>query len=403
MTSSRSILLLFAAMSIAGCGTLGIGRKDTDAPSRIALSLYAAADVNPNPDALTPDTSATPMQTAELAAVTVDPQAQEGPYLVNLTGGSKAELAEKMHALLDYLQEPEGGAEATKPSLQITHAANAPKAAGPTAPAQPAPAANSSPRIGAPSTIGAVTGGAVAATALAPAIAPNAGTAGKVAIGVAGAAGGAWAASSLTAPAATPDSDATVAPVESPVAATPDAKGVPATAPRSKPSDLPVPLRGGIERRTATFTVPTSKTPALGQYADGPSGLTSTQDAPVGKNVATPISFKILQLKDDSVFLNADQDLLRKDLKKALGSTYVDDDDYVLQPGQFKYVESKKIDKNTRYVAVLANFHDQSNATWKRALRIEAGGFQYSLLVIFNNIEVGMVDESHPQPPRKKS
>ncbi|ULU26656.1 type VI secretion system lipoprotein TssJ [Dyella terrae] len=117
----------------------------------------------------------------------------------------------------------------------------------------------------------------------------------------------------------------------------------------------------------------------------------------------TPIAFKILQLKDDSVFLNADHDLLIKDLKKTLGSTYVDDDDYVLQPGQFKYVEFKKIDKNTRYIAVLANFHDQTSAIWKQVMRVESGGHKYSVLVLLQNMDVGMVDESYRQPPRNKS
>ncbi|ULU26655.1 hypothetical protein [Dyella terrae] len=120
----RASALLLAAMSAASCSTLGFHQKDADAPTQVALSLYAAPNVNPNPDTLPPDTAASAMQTPEMTAVTVDTQAKEGPYLVNLAGTSKAELAEKMKALLDYLQSPDEGKPTPQISLQVTHAAD---------------------------------------------------------------------------------------------------------------------------------------------------------------------------------------------------------------------------------------------------------------------------------------
>ncbi|GAB2801830.1 type VI secretion system lipoprotein TssJ [Dyella kyungheensis] len=343
-------LVLLAGLSMAGCATSR--GKNAETPSQVSLSLYAAPNVNPNPDALSPDTAQPVMQTPEMAAVTVDTHAKEGPYLVNLSGGSKAELAEKMKALLDYLQEP-GSEKGEQAPLQIS------SAPGSTSVAQVASASDGNDE---PSIV--------------PAIVTRSSELAPYAFGAVGGFGIGFHAASPIIPFAA-------------------GQKPPATA-----DGLPVPLRTGDDSSSADAQ--NAKAPALGQYADSPALTSLVQATPDNRSIATPVSFKILQLKDDSVFLNADHDLLLKDLKKALGSTYVEDDDYVLQPGQFKFVDFAKIDKNARYIAVLANFHDQRGAGWKQVMRIEAGGFKYSLLVVFQDIEVGLVDESYHQPTRKK-
>ncbi|HBL66041.1 MAG TPA: type VI secretion system lipoprotein TssJ, partial [Achromobacter sp.] len=116
--------------------------------------------------------------------------------------------------------------------------------------------------------------------------------------------------------------------------------------------------------------------------------------APPPRGAATPIAFRVLQLKDDSLLLNADPEQLAKDLKKALGSTYISQDDYVLQPGQFKFIDFARIDKDTRYVAIVADFHDQNGAVWKQAFRLEPNGRRYALLMTLHGNRVGIVDES---------
>ncbi|SAK75998.1 Type VI secretion lipoprotein [Caballeronia pedi] len=166
----------------------------------------------------------------------------------------------------------------------------------------------------------------------------------------------------------------------------------------------PLPIEGvGDTARSAS-----KPEPALGQYADAPSFTRSRaqeqqeQERSESTAVATPVSFKILQLKDDTLFLSADYSQLTKDLKKTLGSTYIDDDDYVLQPGQFKYIEYAGIDKKARFIAVLANFHNQNGATWKQVLRLESRGYRYALAVILRGSEVTIADEGYraPQPSK---
>ncbi|MBH3346430.1 type VI secretion system lipoprotein TssJ [Pseudomonas parafulva] len=120
--------------------------------------------------------------------------------------------------------------------------------------------------------------------------------------------------------------------------------------------------------------------------------------SPAPEAVATPITFKILQLKDDSLFLNADLDLLTQNLKKALGKTYLEDDDYILLPGQFKFIDYADIHEDTRYLAVFANFHDQNGATWKQVLRLEPNGHKYALLVTLHDNAVAITEERYRQP-----
>ncbi|MBV6286786.1 type VI secretion system lipoprotein TssJ [Pseudomonas aegrilactucae] len=125
----------------------------------------------------------------------------------------------------------------------------------------------------------------------------------------------------------------------------------------------------------------------VGSYEDPhiQLGIRTVRVTPVTEDVTTPVAFKVLQLKDDSLLLNAAYELLEKDLEKALGSTLVQVDDYRLLPGQFKFVGLEEINANTRYVAVIANYHDRDKAEWKRALRIEPRGRQHALLVQFED------------------
>lgn len=125
----------------------------------------------------------------------------------------------------------------------------------------------------------------------------------------------------------------------------------------------------------------------LGSYEDPHISLgIKTVSAPaVAEDVTTPVAFKVLQLKDDSLLLNAAYELLENDLEKALGSTLVQVDDYRLLPGQFKFVGFEHIHAHTRYLAVIANYHDRDKAQWKRALRIEPQGRQHALLVQFED------------------
>ncbi|MFJ7886381.1 type VI secretion system lipoprotein TssJ [Pseudomonas sp. NPDC096917] len=136
----------------------------------------------------------------------------------------------------------------------------------------------------------------------------------------------------------------------------------------------------------------------LGDYTDTQVSFTapghSASTAPTPEDIATPIAFRIVQLKDDSLLQDANLEALTKDLQQALGSTYIDADDYVLLPGQFKFIDYQAIDEKTRYLAVIARYHEASGTQWKRILRVDPKGRQYALLAHFDTTGVEFKDET---------
>ncbi len=101
------------------------------------------------------------------------------------------------------------------------------------------------------------------------------------------------------------------------------------------------------------------------------------QEPPPG----THISLKVLELTDDSMLLGADQESLNQDLEAALGKTYIDHNDYVLAPGQFKFIDFGSIYKKTRYIGIIAGYHDTNRSTWKKAFKLDLSNKRVSLVV----------------------
>ena len=103
---------------------------------------------------------------------------------------------------------------------------------------------------------------------------------------------------------------------------------------------------------------------------------------------ATPIAFKIIQMKDDSLFLQADFDGLFSDMEKSLGTTYLTHDDFMLVPGEFKFVEPIEMEGDARYIAVIAAYNDYTNKQWKGAVKIKSKGKEYALFLYFDENQV---------------
>lgn len=120
--------------------------------------------------------------------------------------------------------------------------------------------------------------------------------------------------------------------------------------------------------------------------------LPPTATAPPGP-IATPIAIKILQLSDDSLLRNSVYQLLHKDPAKALRSSYVRDDDYLLRPGQFKFIPFVPIEPETRFIAVIGDYTNQENATWQQVLRIPPRGHQIVLSVRVNDTQILLKEE----------
>jgi type VI secretion system VasD/TssJ family lipoprotein len=105
---------------------------------------------------------------------------------------------------------------------------------------------------------------------------------------------------------------------------------------------------------------------------------------------ATPIAFKVIQLKDNSLFLQADFESLFADLESVLGTTYLAHDDYTLMPTEFKFIEPFALQEETRYVAVIAAYSDYANKEWKTFVKVKSKGSEYSLLLYFDEAQVSV-------------
>lgn len=134
---------------------------------------------------------------------------------------------------------------------------------------------------------------------------------------------------------------------------------------------------------------------ALGQYREGVPLTPAAPPGPLSQVNATPIAFRVIQLKDDSLLENADPDLARRAPQKALGSTYITADDYLLVPGQFKFINYSELNDDTRYIAVVAAFHDPNAQRWYDVIQVEPRGRKYALLVTLQETRVAITDESY--------
>lgn len=132
----------------------------------------------------------------------------------------------------------------------------------------------------------------------------------------------------------------------------------------------------------------------LGQYDAQGVSLTTPWGNPTLQHIATPIAFKVLQLTDDSLLVNASPQAMAEDLKKTLGNTYIRADDYLLQPGQFKFIDLRPLDEDTRFIAVIANYHSSDVGQWKQHLRVEPKGRQYAVLVQLDATQVSLKGET---------
>ncbi|WP_043195995.1 type VI secretion system lipoprotein TssJ [Pseudomonas putida] len=106
------------------------------------------------------------------------------------------------------------------------------------------------------------------------------------------------------------------------------------------------------------------------------------------------IAFKVLQLRDNSLLLDATYEQIEEDLDKALGTTLIRVDDYRLVPGQFKFIEHEKINERTRYIAVVARLGDNPQGSWKDAVRIQTRGYNHTVNVHFENNGVELRHDS---------
>lgn len=112
---------------------------------------------------------------------------------------------------------------------------------------------------------------------------------------------------------------------------------------------------------------------------------------------ATPIFFKVFQLKENSLILQADFENLFENMKKTLSTSYIKHDDYMMVPNEYKFIEAVEIEKDTKFIAVAASYHDYANAQWKSIIRIDATGEKIALFIHLDETEVELTTQEEFQ------
>jgi type VI secretion system protein VasD len=140
-------------------------------------------------------------------------------------------------------------------------------------------------------------------------------------------------------------------------------------------------------------SVPADESP-LGDYEVATTALERPDATPShGPQLASPIAVKVLQLRDDSLLLNSVYQQLAPDPAKALRGTYIRDDDYLLSPGQFKFVPFQPLHDDTRFIAVIADYRSLESATWQQVLRIAPRGRRVVLSLQVHDAQIELKEE----------
>ena len=131
----------------------------------------------------------------------------------------------------------------------------------------------------------------------------------------------------------------------------------------------------------------------VGYAEDLPSrvDLTMLAEPDVNPNESlapTPIAFQVIEMRDSSRLMAADFDQLLGELEPSLGRNYIDHSDYTLVPGQFKFIESFEIDKDTRFIGVIGFYAYPNLSQWKKVVKVDPVGGRYHLLVNLRDREV---------------
>lgn len=107
--------------------------------------------------------------------------------------------------------------------------------------------------------------------------------------------------------------------------------------------------------------------------------------------VGAPLEIKVFELADDSMFMSADFEQISNDYEDVLKSTYIKSYDYVLTPGQFKFVTEIEVNDETNYIAVIAYFSQPDLSEWKRSVKIVKKGRTYHMLVQFKGYDINLM------------
>ncbi len=107
-------------------------------------------------------------------------------------------------------------------------------------------------------------------------------------------------------------------------------------------------------------------------------------------NEPTPVSFIVLELKNDAKLYAQDYEALSGDIEKALGKSYLNHEEYMVEPGKFVNVEAFEVQKGTRYIAVVSAYRALDKTIWRASAKIADKGEVYAIHTVLKQKLVNM-------------
>ncbi len=127
-------------------------------------------------------------------------------------------------------------------------------------------------------------------------------------------------------------------------------------------------------------------------------GVTLLADADINPNESlepSPLSFQVIWMSEDSKLLATDVDQLNeKKLEDVLGKNYLDHQDFMLIPGQYKYLPPVDMGKDAKYIGVVAYFSQPNITQWKKVIKLSSVGHHYQILIHLHKDSVEIRKES---------
>lgn len=127
-------------------------------------------------------------------------------------------------------------------------------------------------------------------------------------------------------------------------------------------------------------------------------GLTLLADSDINPNesqAASPVSFQVIWMSDDSKLLATDIDQINsRKLEDVLGKNYLNHQDFTLIPGQYKYLPPVELDKESKYIGVAVYFSQPNTTQWKKVIKVSPVGHHYQILVHLHKNSVDILKES---------
>ncbi len=109
----------------------------------------------------------------------------------------------------------------------------------------------------------------------------------------------------------------------------------------------------------------------------------------------SPVRLQIYQLKSDHLFMNTDYYSLNSDPKEALGTTYINHEEYEILPDAWVPMKEIKLNSKTEAIGVLAFFNDIDNSEWRTAKNVKSQGEDYDYLIQLNRKAVHIIDKDN--------